>query len=312
MSKPLLLACAAAVALSGCATAGKATENVSGAGQGAEDGKAELARLKSEQTKTEMTRASTLKAKATISEPPKAAAKSKSAGKGPAKIDPVARAAIEHEDGLAQMTFWAGEYATFPNDAEAAGKFADALRKGGRADRAVEVASTAMGNNSDSRPLLRSYGLALLAAGRSGEAVQPLTMAVQRDPQDWRTMSSLGVALDEQGRYEEARDTYKRALALKPDDPGILTNLGVSHLMVGQTREAEIILKQAAALPTATPETRQNLSLAVGLQGRFDEAEQLQKVDLPPAMVANNMAYMRGLIIDDRRWGDLGSKTSRQ
>lgn len=318
MSRPLLLACAATVALTGCATLGAEAAAKPGPGAKAAKGadSADLARLRVEQTKTELSRASAVKskegatpeAKVVKAEAPKAA-KGKA---GVPKIDAAARAAIEREDGLAQMTFWASEFAAFPNDAEAAWKFADALRKAGRAERAVEVASSGLAVNADSRPLIRSYGLALLGAGRSGEALRALTIAAQRDPQDWRTLSSLGVALDEQGRYEEARDAYKRALAIKPDDPGVLTNLGVSHLMVGQTHEAEVILKQAAALPNATAETRQNLSLAVGLQGRFDEAEQLQKIDLPPAMVANNMAYMRGLIIDERRWGDLGGKTSRQ
>jgi Flp pilus assembly protein TadD len=136
-------------------------------------------------------------------------------------------------------------------------------------------------------------------------------MLAQTDPKDWRARSALGVALDEQGRYEDARQVYKEALAIKADDPGVLTNLGVSYLVAGDAPTAEKLLRQAAALPSAPPETRQNLALAVGLQGRLDEAEQLQKVDLPPALVANNMSYLRGLITDDRRWGDT-RKTSRQ
>ncbi len=86
------------------------------------------------------------------------------------------------------------------------------------------------------------------------------------------------------GRYEEARSVYKEALAIKSDDPGVLTNLGVSYLVAGDAQNAEKLLRQASALPGAPPEARQNLALAVGLQGRLDEAEQLQKVDLPPAL----------------------------
>ena len=38
--------------------------------------------------------------------------------------------------------------------------------------------------------------------------------------------------------------------------------------------------------------------------GRFEEAEQLERIDLPPTIVAQNMDYIRGLISDPRRWGD--------
>jgi Flp pilus assembly protein TadD len=298
MSRPILLACAATVALSGCASIGKlagATPN------GTSDAKtAELKKPDAFTQKDVDARAN--KGVETKAEDRKTSAKAIKDGK---KVDLAARAAIEREDVLAQMTFWAGEYATFPGDSEAARKFADVLRRAGRADRAVEVASAALERTPNDHALIRTYGLSLLAAGRSGEAVRPLAIVAQSDPKDWRTRSSLGVALDEQGRYEAARQAYKEALAIKPDDPGVLTNLGVSYIMVGEAKEAEAILKQAAALPDATPETRQNLSLAVGLQGRFDEAEQLQKVDLPPAIVASNMSFIRGLITDDRRWGDL-------
>jgi Flp pilus assembly protein TadD len=227
------------------------------------------------------------------------------------RVDKAARISIEREDTLAQMSFWAAEYATFPEDIEAAERFSQVLRKAGRPERGVEVARTALERNPGHRELTRDYALALLASGRSGEALRPLMWLTQSDPQDWRARSSLGVALDEQGRYEEARQIYKEALALKADDPGILTNLGVSYLVSGDAQTAEKLLRQASALPTAPPEARQNLALAVGLQGRFEEAEQLQKVDLPPALVANNMSYLRGLITDDRRWGDT-RKTSRQ
>jgi Flp pilus assembly protein TadD len=296
MSRNLLLAAAAGMALSGCASLGK-TAHSEAAPKAADPALQDWQTTASIAAKTKPN-----------SKPAKI---SKSSAKAAAKIDAAARAAVSREDALTQMTFWAGEHSNFPDDVDASINFAEALRKGGRAERAVEVANEALAKNPDNRPLLRTYGLALIASGRPMDAMRPLTMVAQADPADWRTRSSLGVALDEQGRFEEARQSYKQALALKPADPGVLTNLGVSYLMEGKAAEAETILKQAAALPNAGPEARQNLAMAVGLQGRFSEAEQLQKVDLPPALVANNMAYLRGLITDDRRWGDM-KKTSNQ
>jgi Flp pilus assembly protein TadD len=76
--------------------------------------------------------------------------------------------------------------------------------------------------------------------------------------------------------------------------------------MAGEPADAEAVLRQAAAKPGAPAEARQNLAIAIALQGRFDEAEQLERIDLAPAEAAANMAYLRGLLRDNRRWGDLG------
>jgi Flp pilus assembly protein TadD len=217
-----------------------------------------------------------------------------------------ARRQVEREDMLTQMAFWAGEYQAFPNDLEAAQRFAEALRKGGRTDRAAQIAGEALGRFPQDRALLVTYGLAQIAVGRPQQALRPLALVAQAEPQNWRARSALGVALDQMGRYAEARGAYQEALALRPNDPGVLTNIGVSHLMAGDPEQAEPLLRQAAALPGAPPEARQNLAIAVALQGRFDEAEQLERADLPANAAASNINYLRGLLSDPRRWGDVG------
>jgi Flp pilus assembly protein TadD len=226
-----------------------------------------------------------------------------------ARIDRDARQRVGREDTLTQMAFWAGEYATFPDDLESAQRFAEALRKGGRADRAAQIAMEAVQRFPEDRALLMTLGLAQIAANHPQEALRPLALLAASDPQDWRARSALGVALDQVGRFEEARRAYQEALAIQPGDAGVLTNMGVSHLLAGETEQAETILRQASELPGAPVQARQNLAIALALQGRFDEAEQLERIDLPPAVVAENMEYLRGLLTDDRRWGDM--QTSR-
>jgi Flp pilus assembly protein TadD len=312
MSRKIVFAAAAGIALTGCASIGGAQKQTAQAEGNRADGtqaaaKAPATRKADWQTEASVAAKIAPKDGAKESKPKKA---SKAEVKAAAKIDAAARIAAGREDVLTQMTFWAGEHERFPDDVEAAVSFIDILRVAGRAERAVDVGNDALSRMPASKPVMRAYGLALIAAGRSEDALRPLTVVTQADPKDWRTRSSLGVALDEQGRFDEARQLYKEALAIQPAEPGVLTNLGVSYLMEGKPADAETILKQAAALPGAGPEARQNLAMAVGLQGRFTEAEQLLKVDLPPAVVANNLSYMRGLIMDDRRWGDM--KTSKQ
>jgi Flp pilus assembly protein TadD len=212
---------------------------------------------------------------------------------------------------LTQMAFWAGEYDTFPNDLEAAQKFSECLRLAGRADRAVTVAGEALQRFPQDRALMRTYGLSQIAARDPQDALRPLALLVEADPHDWKDRSALGAALDQLGRFTEARQAYAEALAIQPNEVSVLTNMGVSHLMEGDPAAAEPVLRQAAALPNAPPETRQNLAIALALQGKFGEAEQLERIDLPPAQAAANMQYLRGLLSDPHRWGDVARSNGR-
>lgn len=221
-------------------------------------------------------------------------------------IDRHAREQVAREDTLTQMAFWAGEYQTFPNDLEAAQRFAEALRKGGRTDRAVQISGEALSRFPDDRQLMTTYGYAQLTLGNPQPALRPLAVVAAAEPDNWRVRSALGAALDQLGRFQEARQAYQEALTLQPNNPRILTNLGVSHIMAGEPDDAEPILRQAAALPGAPIEARQNLAIAIALQGRFDEAEQIERADLPPAQAAENIQYLRGLLSDPRRWNDMG------
>jgi Flp pilus assembly protein TadD len=225
---------------------------------------------------------------------------------GARPIDRQARERIAREDSLTQMAFWAGEYQTFPNDLEAAQRFSEALRRGGRTDRAAQIAGEAISRFPEDRQLLTTYGFAQIALGRPQNALRPLAVVAAAEPENWRVRSALGAALDQLGRFPQARQAYREALALDPGNARILTNMGVSHIMAGEPADAEPILRQAAAIPGAPAEARQNLAIALALQGRFDEAEQIERIDLPPAQAAQNIQYLRGLLSDPRRWDDMG------
>lgn len=249
---------------------------------------------------------STLAACATAGGGEHAQVNTSGAPEGARPVDRQARRAVAREDILTQMAYWAGEYQTFPNDLEAAQQFSEALRKGGRFDRAVQVAGEAIGRFPEDRQLLTTYGLAQIAHGNPQDALRPLALVAAAEPENWRVRSALGAALDQLGRFDDARRAYQEALALQPNDGRILTNLGVSHIMAGEPDEAEPILRQAVAQPSAPPEARQNLAIALALQGKFDEAEQIERNELPPAVAAENMQYLRGLLSDPRRWNDMG------
>jgi Flp pilus assembly protein TadD len=225
---------------------------------------------------------------------------------GARPIDRRAREQVTREDALTQMAFWAGEYQTFPNDIEAAQRFSEALRKGGRTDRAATIAAEALSRFPEDRQLLSTFGYTQITLGRPQQALRPLALVAQAEPENWRIRSALGAALDQLGRFQEARQAYQEALALQPNNPRILTNMGVSHIMAGEPADAEPILRQAVQQPGAPAEARQNLAISLALQGRFDEAEQIERVDLSPAQAAQNIQYLRSLLSDPRRWNDMG------
>jgi Flp pilus assembly protein TadD len=225
---------------------------------------------------------------------------------GARPIDRQARERIGREDLLTQMAFWAAEYQTFPNDLEAAQRFSEALRRGGRTDRAAQIAGEALSRFPQDRQLLTTYGYAQIALSRPQNALRALALVAAAEPENWRVRSALGAALDQLGRFAQARQAYQEALALDPGNARILTNMGVSHIMAGEPDDAEPILRQAAAIPGAPVEARQNLAIALALQGRFDEAERIERLDLPPAQAAQNIQYLRGLLSDPRRWDDMG------
>jgi len=228
------------------------------------------------------------------------------APQGARPIDRRAREQVAREDSLTQMAFWAAEYQTFPNDIEAAQRFSEALRRGGRTDRAAQIAGEALGRFPEDRQLLTTFGYSAITLGRPQQALRPLALVAAAEPENWRVRSALGAALDQLGRFPEARRAYQEALALQPNNARVLTNLGVSHIMAGEPAEAEPILRQAVQQPGAPAEARQNLAISLALQGKFDEAEQIERVDLSPEQAAENIRYLRSLLSDPRRWNDMG------
>ncbi len=112
-------------------------------------------------------------------------------------------------------------------------------------------------------------------------------------PRDWRPVSLLAVALEQSERNQEALAAHEKALELAPDNAATLTNLGMYYATHGDPANAEPLLRKAAAAPGAGAQERQNLALVLGLQGRLAEAEQLERQDLPPSVVDNNLAYFR-------------------
>ncbi len=199
---------------------------------------------------------------------------------------------------------WGTRYRGNNADAEAAIKYAQALRATGQRAQAVAVLEQAALVNPKDPGLLGAYGRALADVGNYPQALEVLGRAHTPDNPDWRILNVQGAVLDQLGRHLDARRYYASALKIVPNEPSVLSNLGLSYALNKELKRAETILRRAVAQPGAEPKVRQNLGLVVGLQGRFAEAETIVRADLPPDEAAANATFLRQMIAQQQQNSD--------
>jgi len=240
--------------------------------------------------------------------PTKPAAAAKPAGApAPVKATPEQRAEADRLPPLARAAFWAREADIDQTDGEARLKLAKSLRALGRNDEAAAAADQLLVIQPNNLEALLESARARVAANQGFYAIDPAQRAEALAPRDWRAEALLAVALEQSDRDSEALAAHQRALSLAPDNPATLSNLGMYYATHGDPARAEPLLRKAAAAPGAGAQERQNLALVLGLEGKFAEAERLQRQDLPPDMVSNNLAYLHAAAdpASGRTWDSL-------
>ncbi|BAT57805.1 bacteriophage N4 receptor, outer membrane subunit [Variibacter gotjawalensis] len=207
---------------------------------------------------------------------------------------------MSETDWRREVTAAEAGYKAKPKDADAAIRFAEALRRTGQNAQAAAVLQQGAIHNPNHKRLLGAYGRALADNGNFEEAFAMLSKAHTPDQPDWRILNAQGAVLDQMGRHDDARRYYNTALKAAPDESSILSNLGLSHLLSRDLKKAEEILRQANARGNSERRVKQNLALVVGLQGRYEEAERIARADLPPEEAAENSAYLRQMLEEHR------------
>jgi len=213
----------------------------------------------------------------------------------PVKASPEQRRMAEQEQPLARAAFWNREAQIDPRDAEAGLKLSAALRALGQYDQAAQAARQIAQLYPDNVDALLETARARIEGGQAFYALEPLKQAVILAPRDWRALSLQGVAYEQIDLADDALAAYERALSLSPNNPAVLSNEAMFHLARGEAFRAEDLLRRAVAQPGATVQIRQNLALVLGVEGKLSEAERLVRMDLPPELANNNIAYLRAL-----------------
>lgn len=180
------------------------------------------------------------------------------------------------------------------SDPAALNRIGEALLRERRWQDAADVFRRALAGGGDAAAH-RGYARAMLGLDQPGPALAHLESALRLDPDDPRTLNLAGVANDMLGRSHEAQADFRRGLELAPGDPALANNLGLSYALAGDHAAAVTQLEPLANGPGSTARARQNLALAYGLKGDVLAAERVSRLDLDPASVRGNLAFMAAL-----------------
>ncbi len=212
------------------------------------------------------------------------------------KASAAQRAEARRYEPLAAAAFWGREVEIDPRDVEASIALSGSLRALGRFKDAADTIQAALIVDPGNLNALLEVSRAWIGMNQGFYAIEPARKAASLAPRDWRPVGLLAIAYEQAQRDDEALAAHRQAVALAPDEPGPLSNYAMFQAARGDLPGAESLLRRASASPRATPKIRQNLALVVGLQGRLPEAERLARQDLPPEMVASNLAWLKAAL----------------
>ena len=206
-----------------------------------------------------------------------------------------AEQASDHEKAA---SYYDRLYERDPNSTKALLGYARNLRYLGLPKDSVKSMQAGIEKHGMSVDLAIELGKSQLAAAMINDAKETFTNVIKLDPNRWESHSANGIIQDRLGQFPAAQASYARALELSPKNAGVINNLALSLSQSGQLDKAITMLEEVVAGEGSTPQARQNLAMLYGLKGDFEKAETLSRFDLPPDMVAGNLATYRVLHAD--------------
>ncbi|MEC9340305.1 MAG: tetratricopeptide repeat protein [Pseudomonadota bacterium] len=151
----------------------------------------------------------------------------------------------------------------------------DLLLQGGRAEEAVEVATTAIGTFPDDVDLLFSLGMAYEKLDDIDAMERQMRRVLTLEPQNAHALNALGYTFADRGmRLDEAREMIFAAHQLEPDNPFILDSLGWVEFRFGRYEAAIGYLKRALEI-LPDPEIYAHLGEVLWMMGEVTEARQI-------------------------------------
>ena len=162
-----------------------------------------------------------------------------------------------------------------PDDAEAHGNLAAALRARGQLEAAVASSRRALQIKPDFAGGHNNLGVVLQDLGRLDEAVASYRRALEIKPDFAEAHNNLGGALKELGQLDGAVASYRRALEIKPDFAKAHSNLGVVMRELGQLGDELQCYLRALEIDPICSEALLGLGQLCMASGEMAEAEAL-------------------------------------
>ena len=154
---------------------------------------------------------------------------------------------------------------------------ADALRRSGKEDQAVEVLEQLTRSHGDLALVHSTLGDVLRAkddfAGAIAAYDHAISLAAENAPVRWVLYYSRGIAYERSGNQDGSEADFRAALAINPEQPQVLNYLGYS--MVEQGRNLDEALEMIERAVAASPDSGyivDSLGWVLYRLGRYNEA----------------------------------------
>ncbi len=127
---------------------------------------------------------------------------------------------------------------------------ADALRKSGRTEAAIEVLEQLARSRPDNPAVYITLGDALRGLERYDEASAAYDEAIDLYPElgpgQWLVFFARGITFERTDQWERAEADFRRALELNPGQPQVMNYLGYSFVEMGENLEEALALIEEA------------------------------------------------------------------
>ncbi len=155
---------------------------------------------------------------------------------------------------------------------------AEALRRAGRPDAAIEVLQQLAESHAEIASVHQTLGDALRRMELYDEASQAYDKAIAQhenpDRQHWILYFARGITHERSDRWPQAEADFRLALDLSPDQPQVLNYLGYSLVELQQNLdEALDMIERAVAARPDDGYITDSLGWVLYRLGRYDEAE---------------------------------------
>jgi tetratricopeptide (TPR) repeat protein len=158
--------------------------------------------------------------------------------------------------------------------------------------------------NPDNADAHNNLGTAFRRLGRTEEALAAFRAALEINPHHPMASFNAGVVFAGQGQLQKAADFLARAVGIDPGDPMSRCELGEVLLLQGNLDDAEVHLREAVRLQPNLAKALDNLGIVQCLRGNRSGANQMfqQAIAREPGTAAYHYDLAHAVL----RSGDLG------